>query len=288
MVAAESPRVRACEESRAQSPVPDDRAQEAGFPAPTRGARREVEQAKAGDPPNGPNEGHIFKKGKVPEAVARFVGVARGEEGLVARGGAESASAPVHAPFEQAIAPSPRARSARLRLEGEAETAGLRARAHRSPDGRRAAVGKPRVGMHEDENLSGCRPGPRSELGAPIPAGRQDAAMGGRDLPRTIPAAPVDHDDFRFGAESGSCAPERLIEPRFLIERRHDDGKLLRHPRSGSSRISRRTPFSERGCRNAMRAPPAPARIRGGMASAPAASAPARAASRSSTRTQTW
>ena len=143
------------------------------------------------------------------------------------------------------------------------------------------------------------------ELGAAIRARRQDAAMVRRDPRRTIPASSVDHDDFRFRAESGLCSPERLIEARFLVERRHDDGELRSgmrrpprrsgggfrlpcHPRSGSSRISRRTPFTERGCRNAMRAPPAPRRIRGGMASAPAASAAATASSRSSTQTHTW
>ena len=188
---------------------------------------------------------------------------------------------PVHAPFEQAIAPSSGAR-----LEGEAEAARLRAGANGRPDHRRAAVGKPRVGVHEDEDLSGGGAGPGGELGAAIRVGRQDAAVARRDRRRTIPAASVDHDDLGIEAESGFCPPERLIQARFLIERRHDDGefrsrplgprwspfgglRLPCHPRSGSSRISRSTPFSERGCRNAMRAPPAPRRIRGGMASAP-------------------
>lgn len=279
--------------------MPQDRAQEAGVPAAARRVDDVGQRFESRHPADGPNEGHVLEEGQRWHAATRVVRGAGGENGLIPRRRPEAACAPVDPPLEQPVA-----ETAGLGWEGEAEATRARAGPHGRPQGGRAPLREPGVGVEEDEDATRGRARSGAELRATASRGAEHRAVALRDLLRAVAAAAVDDEHLGVRTQGGLGPAQRLRDPSLLVQRGNDEGELrccgrtilhgrrgvrggVPHPAGGVSRNSRRTPPRARGCRKAMRAPPAPVRSGGGTTSAPAASALATAASRSGTRTQT-
>ena len=279
--------------------MPQDCAQEAGVPAAARRVGDVGQRFESRHTADGPNEGHVLEQGERWHATAGVVCRARGENGLIPRRRPEAARPPVDPPREQPVA-----ETAGPGWEGKAEAPRPRAGPHGRPQGGRASLREPGVGVEEDQDATRGRPCPGAELQATASLGAEHRAVVLRDLRRAVAAAPVDDEHLGVRTQGGLGPAQRFRDPGLLVQRGNDEGELRcygrtilhgrrgvrgggAHAAGGVSRSSSRTPPRARGCRKAMRAPPAPVRSGGGITSAPAASARATAASRSGTRTQT-